>query len=44
MEKQKSHELEQSLRAKSPTIKSVLLDCSVLSIPNPGDLNPIIKV
>ncbi|XP_008186509.2 breast cancer type 2 susceptibility protein-like [Acyrthosiphon pisum] len=38
MENQKSQ--EQSLRAKSPTIKS---DCNVLSIPNPRDLNPIIK-
>jgi len=44
MENQKSQELKQSLRAKSPTIKSDLLDCSVLSIPNPRDLNPIIKV
>ncbi|XP_060865003.1 breast cancer type 2 susceptibility protein-like isoform X2 [Metopolophium dirhodum] len=43
MENQKSQELKQSLRAKSPTIKSALLDCSVLSIPNPLDLNPIIK-
>lgn len=45
MEKQKkSNELKPSLRPKSPTIKSSLLDCSAPSIPNPHSLNPIIKV
>lgn len=45
MEKQKkSHEMKQHLRAKSPTIKSALQDCSILNISNPHNLNPITKV
>ncbi|CAH1710534.1 unnamed protein product [Aphis gossypii] len=44
MEKQnKSHEMKQNLRAKSPTVKSALQDCSILNISNPHNLNPITK-
>ncbi|XP_050067005.1 breast cancer type 2 susceptibility protein homolog isoform X31 [Aphis gossypii] len=44
MEKQnKSHEMKQNLRAKSPTVKSALQDCSILNISNPHNLNSIKK-
>lgn len=50
MEKQKkSNEVQHNLRAKSPTImsrkvKSGVLHCNVLPIPNLHGLNPITKV
>lgn len=45
MEKQKkSQEMKQHLRAKSPTIKSALQDCSILNISNHHNLNPVTKV
>ncbi|XP_025200949.1 breast cancer type 2 susceptibility protein homolog isoform X2 [Melanaphis sacchari] len=45
MEKQnKSHEIKHNLRAKSPTIKSSLQDCSIpYNTSNPQGLNPITK-
>lgn len=44
MEKQKKSHKIKHLRAKSPTIKSALQDCSILDISNPHNLNPITKV
>ncbi|XP_026814002.1 breast cancer type 2 susceptibility protein-like isoform X2 [Rhopalosiphum maidis] len=44
MEKQKkSDEIKQNLKAKSPTIKSSLQDCSIQDISNPHGSNPIKK-